>query len=693
MKNRFFSKKLYLQSLKRLRTVGLAMVIAIVLINAVIPISAIMDNSRYNRQVDEWVAAKYDSEGKPIYIDGVYYDSEGNPLEPGVFYDSFRTSPVTDAGFATALWGLVVFAPLLVYIMFSFLNERRHSDFYHSLPQTRVCVYISMTLAILTWIFATIFLSIGVNTLLFSFAKAWRFSVWTVLGNLFFFSALSLFMAGFMAVAMMLTGTVVSNLLIYAFIILFPTYVVVLFTEGLDEITNILPHGYPDGGVLSLERFIPLSYFTGDSIQKNFLADPGMLIYSAVIGVLMFVLAGVLYRIRRSETAGRSAPSGLFQHIYRIAVTTAFALLIPFAVFLDGVNEIMLILAVFVVVVYILYELVTTRKIKKMVRSLPLLAIPFALALVFTGAVYGARAYVYSVTPEPNEVSSVVVVSANQSNYGYVNLKDRELYDPEIIAYFTEALEQSIAREKGEEGYPNDSFEKQTEVVEAAICLKNGKILHRRLVFRSDAWKAVCLTPEASAVYLKLPTLDMIHEVEMNVGGYYLPAEKAHFWMTLESEFAQMTDEEKYRFMNVSWNSTTEFAFHVTVKGLDEYNPSYYSYLTFYLSPELTPKTLSLFMGGYGKNDELLETLANIRDTESTREFTLYIKEGDYYSRYRYVTKEDFFSVISLDSHLFDEKGTPVILVYDNPYCLYLDEAEYKALLGKLMGIEEPIID
>ena len=104
MKN-IFSVKLYLQGLRKVRTLGVAMAIVMIALNAWIPLMSI---SEYTYLIDETT----------IVIE---------PVEMGMF-----------APFSLLF---LIFAPLLVYNMFSYLNERRASDFFHALPQKRICVY------------------------------------------------------------------------------------------------------------------------------------------------------------------------------------------------------------------------------------------------------------------------------------------------------------------------------------------------------------------------------------------------------------------------------------------------------------------------------------------------------------------------------------------------------------------------
>ena len=113
MNDRIFSTKLYLQAIKKIRSGGIAAAICIIVLNAIIPIISIIERSN---------------------------------ISP---YTEIRINIVSSSLFAPFGLLFILFAPLLVFLMFSYLNERSKSDFYHSIPQTRVCVYLSFIAAVL----------------------------------------------------------------------------------------------------------------------------------------------------------------------------------------------------------------------------------------------------------------------------------------------------------------------------------------------------------------------------------------------------------------------------------------------------------------------------------------------------------------------------------------------------------------
>ena len=163
MKN-IFSFQLYLQGLRKIRVAGIAMAVSLIALNTWCPLELIMSQS-----------------------------AVGFPPDVGTF--------------APFGYLLVLFAPLLVYNMFSYLNDRTGSDFFHALPQKRICIYISFMSAVFTWIVATLFVSTLVNAILWTVSGIYigaplKAALITPL-NFLLLAAVS---AGFMALAMTLTG-------------------------------------------------------------------------------------------------------------------------------------------------------------------------------------------------------------------------------------------------------------------------------------------------------------------------------------------------------------------------------------------------------------------------------------------------------------------------------------------------------
>jgi ABC-2 type transport system permease protein len=222
MKN-IFSFKLYLQGLRKVRTAGVAMAIVITVSNALFPVLNMISSGRDLGEFD-------------------------------------RAPEIDSILFAPFGWLVILFAPLLVYNMFSYLNERKSSDFFHALPQKRICIYISFMFAVFTWIVGVLVLTTIVNMLLWVTLTIYVLNATAVVMTFLGFLILGLAMAGFMALAMMLTGTATANWLVF---LLFFLFVPVCGEFFLSRFQTMVPMFNSDCSwlrIFEVEFFLPLSF-------------------------------------------------------------------------------------------------------------------------------------------------------------------------------------------------------------------------------------------------------------------------------------------------------------------------------------------------------------------------------------------------------------------------------------------------
>ncbi len=681
MKKQIFSGKLYVQSLKKIRTVGIAMLVTLVLFGIFVPTMMLIETGSrtYDYATEDVPIYKYDEETGEIIsiVDGEYYDEYYEYIDEAYVdvEDYWVPNEVEDGELAPMLWGLVLFAPMCVYFMFSFLNERKKSDFFHSLPQTRTCMYLSMTAAIFTWLFVTILLGVGINSVLWSMVKGYTLSFETVLANVVFYSVLAIFMSGFMAVAMMITGTGISNILVYGFLLLFPTYAYTLFVECVREVTSILPNDSFGNSVLGFERFLPLA-----ALENNFeyFADTGALVYSLVIGLLMYVLAGVLYHFRRSESATKSAPNNILQHAYRIAFATAVALLIPMVICMDGFEGYLLVLILPVVVVYLLYELMTTKKIAKMVKSLPLLIVPFVLSGVFLGAVVGVQTYVYSVRPDAEDVTSIRITSIT-STYGAHQLSEIDIKNREAVEIAVTGLHNTLDRSKRYNMCMYCTLDSISNSNFYTVCytLKNGRTIERNIVLSRNDVMDICMLPEIKDTYLSLPTEYDISSVYYN-DIYLNSIYKKAVWEAFCADYQAMTDEEKlYTIGNSHYTNYIED--YVKYPDTDGYaylwitfsysqsgvNTGHY-YYDFYLTPEATPRTLSA-LRKVVDSKRILNEIESRKELGYSVDIIAWNEAKEKYETYQ-LPSTYLGELIRIDEHLLGEEGVDVMIGIDTGY-------------------------
>ena len=197
----YFSLKLYKEGLKRIKVPGIAAAISVIFLNALVPLGEILTTSRDADVIGHSVSAVSAYEFMPCGL------------------------------------MMLAFGVIFAYSMFSFLNERNRSDFYHAIPHKRICVYLSFVAAIATWICGILAVSAGLNALLYLFAEFSTVNVSVVIVTPLVMMLASLMFAAFMTLAMTLTGTTVSNVLIFGLVLLFGRTVGQIFVTALREVT------------------------------------------------------------------------------------------------------------------------------------------------------------------------------------------------------------------------------------------------------------------------------------------------------------------------------------------------------------------------------------------------------------------------------------------------------------------------
>ncbi|MCQ2424751.1 MAG: hypothetical protein MJ070_01270 [Lachnospiraceae bacterium] len=434
-----FDFRLFLEGMRQLRTFAIVILIILSLEAILVPVSNAIDYATSRSFQDEWVTPTENNDVKRTTT-----PFEFHPLVVGVY---------------------LLAAPIMTLMLFSFLNKRNTSDFYHSVPYTRVCLYFSYFAAIMAWI---VILAFG-STLL-SLVAQW------ILGDFFIpltanyfmlaltVSVCSLYVAAVTLLAMTVTGTAFSNVVIALLIMFAPT---ILFTILTDAVSSFLPI-VPDGKILeyvttsnNIVTATIVSMFTsviGFNSPEAIFYSWKALLYTGVIGVLALVLGVVLFCFRKSETATQSAPNRKVQAVFRIALTAVFCSLILSSIFNDlmrgyGLDDFgYVIFFIVALVLYCLYELISTKKWKNVLKALPGYLIVLALCGVMLGGMYLVYQNQINFVPDANDVRSVSVCPES-NNYGglitleeyYTNQSDEiKITDPEIIKIVTEALKENV---------------------------------------------------------------------------------------------------------------------------------------------------------------------------------------------------------------------------------------------------------
>lgn len=338
-------------------------------------------------------------------------------------------------------------SPLLVLFLFRFLNRRNAADFYHSLPHPRTCIYFSFLGSAIFWI-----LLFALETVLTTFILCGIFSqFFTLLTGSFLTYVLANIVASVavacgVSLAMSITGTTFSNLIMSAMLLFVPRMLLLFITAAVTDALPILASGQLSpllGQDINLITGVVFYVLFGNILPhtlsaENVLLSYPSILYTALLSLAYLVLGAVFFARRKSETAQRNAPTKKMQAIYRILLTFSYfavctAILFSTILYSTPDTLSLIWISLFGFFLFYLYELLTTKSFKKTFSATPSLLIVFLLVALFFGTLCGITELELHYTPKANEVKSVTLLKDNYRDSDYLEFPDyAQLCSPEI---------------------------------------------------------------------------------------------------------------------------------------------------------------------------------------------------------------------------------------------------------------------
>ena len=591
--SKFFSFKLYLQGLKKSRLQGITIAGVVTAITALIPLVSLLTPRHYNGG----------------YVPSVSMISYGELSIP--------------------LLLLLFLTPILTLSMFSFLNKRNESDFYHSIPFTRPCVYFSFLAAIMTWVVITLVASIAFATVLWALVPytAIPFSIPFVVFAVYFLATLLL--TAFTVVAMTLTGTPLSNLLIFALLFCFVRIAGALFVVCMESMYPVVILE------LSFAKFLQFTYNMPIALvlsslsltTSNAFGNYGLWLYTAIVSIGLIAAGCWLYTRRRSEMAGQSAPNPILQHIYRILITLPMVFFTTTSIMLDGFNSsTLLVLVVITLLIYYVYEIITTKRLKNLLKAtafVPVLivgGIVFALAVTISGKT--ALAY----TPDADEIQSVSIYTKQSynNNYEKLNTSTVAIDDPKVLEFISNELKEM--KNAGNSSnmnvyyHPNQYVIGQVKYshVSVKIVGKGGRVCGRTLVIpEEDAQLLTSMfieSKEYEDALVKLPTKSEITYVDLNNTYVESSIKRNQIWDSFVKEYNALSLEDKIEYKNLVMDGEW-YGHSIAVRGITN---SITFVSNYPIDVQLFPETARLYMEFANKSDkaELAKALESLSDEE-----------------------------------------------------------------------------
>lgn len=428
---RIFSVKLFWQSFLQLKVIGLVSS-AIMVFFAAFPI--IMSAISINRAVER--------AGEQALSD---YVSVVNPVgQAGILVLTF-----------------LILTPVLALYAWNFLNKRSTSDFYHSLSYRRENLYLTRLAAVVAWqliMFVLMFLATVIcYTIYNEFFVVDYGTMFKVYASEFLCNLLC---AAAISFACSLTGNIFSNICLTGLILFFPRFILMLVQQFLSSMVflassqHLLPFLDNDYNLLVGQVF---SMFTNTSITKILLSNAGM-IYTLVLSVIYIVIGCLLFMIRKSETAGKPTLNWKLQFAIRCIIgftISVVGVLVYIQIKKDGSENsepgIFYVIMTFIIaaVVVVVYELISSKKIHRVIKAVPSIIVSYAAAILFGIAVSAGADRMLAYSPSADNVQYIKLSSSDRI-YGGSNdyfsgvIENIKIDDKDIIELITDSLKDNI---------------------------------------------------------------------------------------------------------------------------------------------------------------------------------------------------------------------------------------------------------
>lgn len=452
--NRFFSFKLYVEGLKKVRVLGVMCAILSALLSSLPPLTQLLVH----------LANGADYSGRDVSIDSSQ-----------VFLP---------------LIVICLFAPVTVISMFSYLNRRNESDFYHSLSISRKSVFLSFFSACVTWIWGAILLSFAVSALLWRFHPDYADMMSELMPMILSFFTSSLMLMGFAAVASSMTGTLLSCVAAFVLVTAAP---IALSTFLHLTVYSLIPTFTGFGGVFSflrIESMSPLGWLAAQFFWSyDTFPDAWCFVFSLLFGIAAAAIACTIYTKRLSEWAARPVGNTKHRDVLRFLAAFPFAMTATHYALTSALsgyeNEFMFLgniggaftFAVVTVFVWFVAELALSRKFRYLLRcavQFPVLAVVCA---VFAVSMLCLRGWVLNFKPAADQVESVYTdFCLKNCLYELRSVEEIGTSDSTIIATVCDSIDHTadIIREH--------RYEASYHTTAVTLKLKNGRTVTRELV-------------------------------------------------------------------------------------------------------------------------------------------------------------------------------------------------------------------
>jgi len=406
-------------------------------------------------------------------------------------------------------------APIITLSIFSFLNRRSDSDFYHAIPHKRETLFGSFIAAVLTWVIGGMWASSIISVIIYAVSSYAYIQLGSIILAVIGMSVASLLVIAATSLAMTITGNGLSNIVTTGLILFLPRGLTTMFVGMIIEMTRVVSSA--NFGLLGNNHYNILFGFFGEWRRDHNDVFTIGTVYTLVLGIIYLIVAGILFKKRHSELASNPG-SKLIQHIIRVMV--AFVITLPAILIIvnnnpynDRLPQIQLAIVVYIIAAfsYFAYEFFTMKKIPKLIKMIPGLLVIAVLNVIFIIGTSISRDVILQEVDVAN-IHSIEIIDLNNDmfwlpSYAQLNLRGFTTTDNDITDFFGESLNNNIERFSRREGQGRHDFQFwDHNEVRVRLNIDGGRNITRSIWVRSFGLNRVLIEYEPyRELFMRMP--------------------------------------------------------------------------------------------------------------------------------------------------------------------------------------------
>lgn len=587
MKNKLFNFKLYLDGIRQLKLIGIMSTVILSVFAVLIPLGS--------------------------FISSMYIDEFGNTIFREVVVSLTEVTVIN-----LAIYLLIV--PIMCLSLFSFLTKRNACDFYHAVPLRREGIYLSFYASVMTWVVFMLTLS----SLFAVITVAIIPNISIIVSSIFIFYlqilAASVLVSGGFMIAISLTGTTFTNLMVAGMILFFPRIFIAVTAMMISDVLPYI-HLTSNGLLLNYHNNLIISSFAYLFDSSSYDSTWGPIIYSFILGIIYVIAGCFLFVKRKSETAGNAAINRGLQLVFRLAVAFIICLIPCYYIYsvIMGTEYLdfevvfwLFVVYVIALIAYFLYELITTRKLKNLVKALPGVGILALLNIVFIAGLCIGTIALRNTLPEADDIKYFNIGTDNSYYYYYDNDYFNELSaeiqitDKDAIATVADLLE-STADMCAE--HPNSLYTGAYTTMDIKIKTSLSKRSYT-IALSEKEYADIIDYLEKNNDYRELYTnLPSVNSNYTTVTMYRDLSQESYnkIYESARKEISEMSFEDAYNYINNYYGSSVGVLECTTISGVEKHK------FTLQVSKEL-PKTYALYITELSKANDYTQIIDIMKD-------------------------------------------------------------------------------